>query len=646
MAGETYDQRNLTEALEHRESFLRLPEQLPTDDGTNLTLEVSQAINVVNGVRLRHHAYNGGVAGPTIRVRPGDHLRIHLENHLPAEPTVAHGENEPHGFNTTNLHTHGLHVSPRKPADDVLCEIPPGGDFQFDFFLPSDHPAGTFWYHAHKHGSTAFQLASGMAGALIVEGGLDEVPEIRAAEEKVLVIQQFVIRPVAGDVAIVDPQDVYEELVSPVTTINGVATPTIVLRPGEVQRWRLVHAGLEEPFTLELPGVKLYEIAVDGLATGYLLEKPAVELHPGNRVDLLVKAPRDETTQLGVSQVRNPKRNFRSQPPEPKGVMRVVVAGVPLDMPLPTPESLRPYAAFTDADVPSDAEIAQQRRFEMELRILPSEEFLINNSAFDPHQVMATLRLGTAEKWTLVGKAGGHPFHVHVNPFAVRRPASDPNPNRWQWRDTMFVEFEQEIEARTWFREFTGETVLHCHILDHEDQGMMHKIEIVPHGTPPVAAGRGAPALPLPLVDEAPGGASVASAIAAPAEQGKPSLVVFHRGLACEHCAQQVKLLAQQAAAFDAAGVQVVAISPELPAADELHDFLTKHGVQFPLLSDPNLGAFDQFGCLKDQRPLHGAFLRGPDGRVLWSQVGEEPVLDLEGVLTQWRELSHTSETR
>jgi FtsP/CotA-like multicopper oxidase with cupredoxin domain len=140
-------------------------------------------------VHLR--SYGGALVGPTLRVRPGDTLRVRMVNQLPPNKPHDGDINEPHGFNTTNLHTHGLHVSPSGNGDNILVMIEPKQQFQNEIYIPEDHPPGTFWYHAHVHGSTAIQVSSGMAGVLIVEGGLDDVPEIKSAKEQVFLSQQM-----------------------------------------------------------------------------------------------------------------------------------------------------------------------------------------------------------------------------------------------------------------------------------------------------------------------------------------------------------------------------------------------------------------------------------------------------------------------
>jgi FtsP/CotA-like multicopper oxidase with cupredoxin domain len=127
-------------------------------------------------VELR--SYGGCKSGPAITVKPGDTLRVDLINRLDKDdPSCL--DNPPSGlslpagvgcFNTTNLHLHGLHVSPAGNSDNVLLSIAPQTKFPYEINLPADHPSGTFWYHAHRHGSTATQVASGTSGVLIVKG--------------------------------------------------------------------------------------------------------------------------------------------------------------------------------------------------------------------------------------------------------------------------------------------------------------------------------------------------------------------------------------------------------------------------------------------------------------------------------------------
>ena len=215
-------------------------------------------------VRLR--SYNGGIVGPVIRVLPGDRLKIRLKNRIAkTEPDTPERKNHniPNGFNITNLHTHGLHVSPAGWADNIFKEIGPEETAEYCFDIPATHPAGTFWYHPHRHGSTAIQVVSGMAGALIVDGGMDEVPEIKEAmrdgREKILLFQQITYHIGAEQVGEVGPDDVYRPVVQHTvtlpggrlrianTTINGQHLPDISMAPGEIQRGMLHSTAASTP---------------------------------------------------------------------------------------------------------------------------------------------------------------------------------------------------------------------------------------------------------------------------------------------------------------------------------------------------------------------------------------------------------------
>jgi FtsP/CotA-like multicopper oxidase with cupredoxin domain len=152
----------------------------PANGTTSVTLDVGFAsyrlynpsTDAYDTLSMR--GYNGCPVGPTINVTPGSTLNVHLANQLPQEsaatcpPDAAH--DTPHCFNTVNLHTHGMHVSPSGHSDNVFVSLPPGGSFDYSYQIPRDHPAGTFWYHSHAHGSTAIDVSSGMEGVLIVRG--------------------------------------------------------------------------------------------------------------------------------------------------------------------------------------------------------------------------------------------------------------------------------------------------------------------------------------------------------------------------------------------------------------------------------------------------------------------------------------------
>jgi FtsP/CotA-like multicopper oxidase with cupredoxin domain len=265
-------------------------------------------------VRLRSYTKPGQLPprrymSPAIVARPGDTLRVNLHNKLPPTTTSydpgctggsAHEANVPHCFNGTNLHTHGLWVNPAGNGDNVLLSINPGVSFEYEYAIPSEHPAGTFWYHTHRHGSTALQVSSGMAGALLIRGDrlpkptrtgdldtlLDSVTNLR---DRTLIFQQIQygcfdsnqnikIRTEGRgkDEKVIawvcDPGDVggietYEDKrpgpLGPsgfgpgswgesnrYTSINGLILPTFRARQSAVERWRMIHGGVRDTIGL------------------------------------------------------------------------------------------------------------------------------------------------------------------------------------------------------------------------------------------------------------------------------------------------------------------------------------------------------------------------------------------------------------
>ncbi|MBR1001957.1 MULTISPECIES: multicopper oxidase family protein [Bradyrhizobium] len=550
------------------EEFRNAPFASPTTLAAQLDLIVDYAENIVAGCKVRLRSYNGGIVGPTIRAHPGDTLYIRLVNKLPA------GVHNPHpqdpvppehaghfSFNITNLHTHGLNTSPEGDSDNVFLEIAPA-EFQDDpksvqtyrIKLHNKHPAGTFWYHAHVHGVTAIQLSSGMAGALIVEGGtdakggLDTVPEIQAANpnEKTLVLQQLSYSP-DGQLESFDRVNLGGVSFRRHPTVNGQLVPTIHMRPGEVQRWRLIHAGVAENIALSLDGHNLYEIASDGIALGRKVPWPAVQatsagvrsllLAPGNRTDVLVQATalkpgetrkeyflRDDPLppqlslrstfaalsleKIGMTSQLRADQLLDQVTGKPEDVIaRIVVEGDPTDMKLPrdealadrVPSELSPITAeeMQKVDHQQASFIIQPRRCKADGDCSENcaagsdgcaYRFLVNNRIFMSGAPPRVLQLGRVTEWKLAGLLMPHPFHIHVNPFETDReePTADGKlVTRKVWKDTLLLPTStdpgnmQFVTVRARQLHFTGKFVLHCHILSHEDVGMMEAVEIV-----------------------------------------------------------------------------------------------------------------------------------------------------------------------
>jgi FtsP/CotA-like multicopper oxidase with cupredoxin domain len=477
---------------------------------------------VVNGIPLNIRTYDGVLPGRTLVARPGDVLHIRLRNQFPPRNDdfiMPEDENIPHGFNNTNLHTHGLNVSPEGNEDNVLVEIHPGDDFQFDIRIPEDHPTGTFWYHPHRHGSVLPQLASGMAGFLLIvgPGELSEVPQLAGITEVDMVFQELIL----------DSHGQVPDTTFPISelfklqaflqyTINGLAVnegidpttpqgtstpPVLHMRPGEVQRWRFGLLAHLQTYRFALEGHKLYVAAWDGITDDRLTVWDDLVLAPGNRVDLIIKAS-DTPGTYAFKMLQEP---FGSNPlfttPAPFGapaelpVFNVIVGGgSSRRMSLPTtlnpPRRRLPYI--------TPREIVRRRQIDFSVTgdvifdlntfqfIADTRQFFVNDQKFSSRRIDQTMLLDTAEEWTITNTPEiNHPFHIHVNWMQVMeiRHADGTverlNNGQGRWQDTIDLPFQGSVVVRHRFQNFPGLFVFHCHVIAHEDEGMMQLIEVV-----------------------------------------------------------------------------------------------------------------------------------------------------------------------
>ncbi len=347
-------------ALKSKVPFADPPAFHSKDGELVVTLTAQKAKNRIGADPVFLRSYNGNLVGPTLRVRAGDTLKISLKNRLDqdVDPDVV---NTMHRFNTANLHTHGFHVSPAGDSDNVLRAIPPGETGEIVIKIPPNHPAGTFWYHSHHHGSVAAQVGSGLSGALIVEGGIDAVPEIAAAADRVFVLQQIPYYIPPGQTEGVIEAPFVDQCFSPgswkdlqrFTTVNGLQLPVLRMTPGSVERWRLIDTGIHETIHFKLikvgPGgnlgetLHLHEVAVDGLALGDVEKKHHIEMWPGYRADVLVKAPSEPAEYVIVDERADGNQTIGADLKERNFIGRLIVAGTVKAMALPPGAALAKY---------------------------------------------------------------------------------------------------------------------------------------------------------------------------------------------------------------------------------------------------------------------------------------------------------------
>lgn len=314
------------------------PEERRSRNGVlETTLEALIATNFIENSQtgeidqVNTPTYEGSLIGPTLRVKPGDSIQFDLINNLPPNPEQERKKAFPHDPYTTNFHSHGLRVSPEGLSDNVFRKMTPRENieqlapkYRVEIDVAPDHASGTMWYHPHKHGSVSTQLFGGMKGFIIIEGGpgdLNEVPEIAAAKE--ILMGFSVIRTDSeGNVPFVNTEATQFASLRPPDdddrsglwstyhvgdgskyyyTTNGVTNPTLKMRPGEVQRWRLLNGAAGETFPIILEDHELHVLANDGINMTEMITLPVNEpyvMGSGNRVDVLIKGGKPGTYKL------------------------------------------------------------------------------------------------------------------------------------------------------------------------------------------------------------------------------------------------------------------------------------------------------------------------------------------------------------
>lgn len=666
----------------HAPDFVE-PETIRSVDGVlTTTLVVRYADHQIGTDAVRLRGYNGRLVGPTLRCRPGDLLRITLDNQLPAESYMPGEMNMLHSFNVTNLHTHGLNVSPSGNSDNVLLQVQPQSAQKYEIAIPKDHPCGTFWYHAHQHGSTAAQVGSGMSGALIIEGGLDVLEGLQGITDRVLLLQQipYVKPPNAPTKGVVEAEFADQHFgpgtwdkLGRYTTINGQRMPVIRMRPGAVERWRLIDSAVREVIKPSIvlqershahapESLPMHEIAVDGLPLGRIARRDQLELWPGYRSDVLVKAPEDA---VGAQYILYDRRVITNPDVEDRHYLALIsIEGEPLQMQMPNEgpmKDLRP--ASIDPKSVTGHQFASYGIVKMGNDSLA---FTVDRKTFGDDQARK-LWLGEVHEWTLTsrnpiayGAAVSHPFHIHVNPFEVFSILNDKGEEQLDidvksglpiplWRDTVILHENWKVSARTRYEHFDGVFVQHCHILDHEDQGMMELVEISkpPSAENGHAAAGGSKALEQPLRSyEAP-------LWALPDAKGQvqrltellkgPTLLVFFEGFSCLRCNEQIQALIRLHDQFQQQGTRIIAISSD--TVESLRDTLGEMDCPFPILADPEYRTFRQWGCHTGQEPLHGIFLVDARRSVRWQAVSSIPYTNFTRLLRESAQLSPAQQT-
>lgn len=457
------------------------PPQIESENGILETaLTVAPHTIEVAGKKVTTNLYNGLFAPPVLRVKPGDTLRLNLTNNK------GEGEN-------TNIHYHGTNVSPLAPADSVFIKIEPGETYQYKVDFPKDHPQGLFWYHPHWHGTTEYQIGSGLSGLISVDGVLDPWPELKDITQRFMILRDIQINKHGRVPNPPDPGDPTHRLV------NGLRNPTIHIRPGEVQLWRVGNIGADIYYDIEIEGHKMYEIARDGVRKTRPVINDTLLLPTSSRSEFLIVGGEPgeyifRTREIDMGPAGDP---------HPKTTLATLVVSGPKQTKIKLPE------IFPELQDLRTVTPCCKRTFDFS-ETADGDQFCINNVQTDMSVVNTTVRIGCVEEWTVNNcSAENHVFHHHQLQFQVIKKNGKEVPFTG-WQDTVNLDFRAadkdhpnrckcdddgnckgctcptaedphgSVVVLVPFLDpiIEGKAVYHCHIGEHEDNGMMQVINM------------------------------------------------------------------------------------------------------------------------------------------------------------------------
>ena len=435
----------------------------PTRYSSGGQLDVSLTASLgkvrIGGKLVQTLNYDGSFPGPTLVICAGDHMTVHFKNDM-TEPT--------------NLHTHGFHVSPVGNHDNVYLKINPGQAFKYEYDIPQDQPAGTYWYHPHLHMFVEPQIFAGLAGAIVQEGGLDTLPSLRHVPQRWIVIEATQIAH--GKTVPV------EESTEPKTKlyVNGVKDPTAKIRPGELQRWRIFNADSDRFVVLRLAhGQRFQLLAEDGHTLAHPLNVSTLQIAPGSRREVLVRGGKPGSYALQAipfSQFQGGALVSNGGPTPNESLLTLRSAGKPV--------ASKPLPASTVLSKPVDLRrMHVDRKRTIVFADMPEPGgavgFVLNGMKFDPNRVDVTMKLGSVEQWTLQNTTTEwHTFHIHTNDFQVVSVAGKPVPYVLE-EDNVALPPNSKTVVLMHPIDFTGKFVFHCHVTFHEDHGMMAAVQVV-----------------------------------------------------------------------------------------------------------------------------------------------------------------------
>jgi suppressor of ftsI len=437
-----------------REPLVQPPEIRSENGVLRATITAAPGRVQLGDVSFPGFLNNGAYLPPLLRPRLGDTMRIAFRNDLPDDPS--------------NLHYHGMSVSPQGNSDNVFVHVHPGDRFEYEVRIPANgrQRPGLFWYHPHAHGVVAKQMLGGMSGGLVVDGFEQLFPIVAGLPERFFFIKHA------------EPGDDKE-----IISINGQLNPLVPIRPGELQFWRIANIGATLFVKFQIEGMPLYAVATDGHPLSRPTRMTEFFVGPGQRIDAIaIGPPAGEYAMRTIS-----FQNQAWRKPDPARQLATIVSGGSAAATAGAEtEVLRQRVEVPRwIDEVRSAPIARRRTLEYS-RTPDRRVFMINGRVMDENRVDQTVKLGDTEEWTIVNTDQQyHSFHIHQTGFLVTEingvrqnedslrdtfstpPATDDGPGVLK----VVIPFTDPV--------IVGRFVYHCHAVDHEDKGMMGVVEVV-----------------------------------------------------------------------------------------------------------------------------------------------------------------------
>ncbi len=464
-----------------------------------------------------------GQESPTLHVNPGDTINITLTNQVPpvpgaptervSNPQTVCGDADM-TVTSVNMHFHGTNTAPRCHSDEVIRTLINSGEtFTYTLHIPADEPPGLYWYHPHVHGISSQVLQGGATGAIEVEGIANVQPAVAGLPQRFLILRdQRLGAPLKSDGGDPDnPVPNWDVSLNYVPVSYWRYTPSVIrMQTGTQEFWRVVNAGANTIFDIQLTydGVAqpLKIVALDGVPTGSkdgkhqgtIITQTDILLPPSSRVEFIVDAPASSSVSAQLSTLA-----IDGGPASDSNPARPLANIVATDAPAVLPRTAAPNSAARKMrfDDLANAKVTTQRSLYFSEYNPPAHSKEIENTSFfitvdgqkeipyDPNNPPAIVTTqGAVEEWNIRNQtAEVHEFHIHQIHFLVEAINGVPIPKKkQQLYDVFQVGYwngkgtPPSITVKMDFRgPDKGDFVYHCHILDHEDHGMMAIIRVL-----------------------------------------------------------------------------------------------------------------------------------------------------------------------